>query len=173
MFTPRPSEAYGWHVATHTAGRLRIDKGGGSDDFASQLLYYPQQRVVIVWASNNLRQRWRRTLNGTLETIIFGDAGAPLPPPVVELPDSAFASSAGRYVVGADTLELRAAPGYLYAADNHLGVPTDVMFFPNGGGKFTGFDPQRGTLTGLRIDAAGEGQVEIELADGRRITGAR
>lgn len=99
--------------------------------------------------------------------------GSPLPPPVADLPDSALASYAGRYVVGADTLVLRAAPGYLYAAGNRVGVPADIMFFPNGGGKFTGFDPRHGTLIGLRIYAAGEGQVEIELADGRRITGAR
>jgi len=170
LFTPRPGEAYGWHVETNAAGRLQIDKGGGSDDFASQLLYYPRERVVIVWASNNLRQRWRRALNGSLQAIMFGDSATPLPPPVAEVPDSVLASYAGHYVVGGDSLELRAALEYLYARDNRLGLPADVLFFPNGDGEFTGFDPQRGALTRLRFDTT---RLEIELADGRRITAAR
>ena len=64
-------EAFGWHVETTDDGRLRISKGGGSDDFASQLLYYPRERVVIVWATNNLRQRWRQTLNTTLPALVL------------------------------------------------------------------------------------------------------
>lgn len=60
---PPAMEAFGWHVETTPDGRARISKDGGSDDFASQLLYYPRDDVVIVWASNNLRQRWRQTLN--------------------------------------------------------------------------------------------------------------
>jgi CubicO group peptidase (beta-lactamase class C family) len=69
---PPSLEAYGWHVypGLDTA-RARIDKGGGSADFASQLLYYPNDRVIVVWASNNLKQRWRRTLNQALPDILF------------------------------------------------------------------------------------------------------
>jgi CubicO group peptidase (beta-lactamase class C family) len=173
VFTPRPSEAYGWHVATNTAGRLQIDKGGGSDDFASQLLYYPRERVTIIWASNNLRQRWRRTLNASLQAIVFDDGDFPFPPPVADVPDSVLASYAGRYVAGGDTLELRTAPGYLYTLDNRLGIPADALFCPNTDAGFTGFDPQSGAMTHLRFDAARDGQVEIRLADGRRITAAR
>jgi CubicO group peptidase (beta-lactamase class C family) len=173
VFTPRPSEAYGWHVGANAAGRLQIDKGGGSDDFASQVLYYPRERVVIIWACNNLRQRWRHTLNASLQAMVFDDTSSQPPPPVAHLPDSVLASYAGRYVGGADTLELRAAPGYLYAPDNRLGVPVDVMFLPNGGGGFTGFDPQRGAMTHLRFGTAPNGQLEVQLDDGRRITAAR
>lgn len=75
---PRPPslEAYGWHVyaATDTS-RFRIDKGGGSAIFASQLQYFPNDGIVIVWASNDLTRRWRQTLNLELPRILLGDNG--------------------------------------------------------------------------------------------------
>ena len=172
-FTPRPSEAYGWHVAVNAEGRLQIDKGGGSDDFASQLLYYPRERVVIIWASNNLRQRWRRTLNRSLPAIVFGDSNPDLPPLVNDLRPAAIRTYAGRFVAGDDTLALRSDPGYLYAAANRLGVPVDVMFFPQTAGEFTGYDPQSGAVTILRFPSGPDGPVEIRLAGGRRITAGR
>jgi len=49
-----------------------VDKGGGSADFASQLLYYPDDRLVVIWACNDLRQRWRQTLNRVLPEIVLG-----------------------------------------------------------------------------------------------------
>jgi CubicO group peptidase (beta-lactamase class C family) len=71
---PRPpsGEAFAWHVrpATDTS-RARIDKGGGSLVFASQLLYYPDDNVVIVWASNDLARRWRQDLNRVLPQLVF------------------------------------------------------------------------------------------------------
>lgn len=74
-------EAYGWHVSPSTAtSRARIDKGGGSSDFASQLIHFPRDSVTIVWASNNLERRWRQTLNRALPELIFtGTTQAPLP----------------------------------------------------------------------------------------------
>jgi CubicO group peptidase (beta-lactamase class C family) len=70
---PSPSlEAYGWHVdTTANATHPRIEKGGGSDDFASQLIHFPRDSVTIVWASNNLERRWRRTLNRAPPELIF------------------------------------------------------------------------------------------------------
>ena len=65
---PPAEEAYGWHVSP-----LRIDKGGGSANFASQLLYYPDQHTVIIWACNDLRQRWRGRLNQALGEIARHD----------------------------------------------------------------------------------------------------
>ena len=80
---PPPSlEAYGWHVyaATDTS-RARIDKGGGSEDFASQLIYFPRDGVTIVWACNNLERHWRPTLNRALPDMIFtGRTSARVPP---------------------------------------------------------------------------------------------
>jgi CubicO group peptidase (beta-lactamase class C family) len=71
--TPPAQEAYGWHVGVTPEKRTSIMKGGGSDDFASQLLYYPNDHVTIVWASNNLQQRWRQTLNRVLPELVFGE----------------------------------------------------------------------------------------------------
>ena len=67
---PPSDEMYGWHVRpkSDTAPAL-VDKGGGSADFQSQLLYYPGERLVIVWAMNNLEKRWRQELNRTLSGI--------------------------------------------------------------------------------------------------------
>ena len=84
LFSPPPTpslEAYGWHVRPPTdSARARIEKGGGSDDFASQLIYFPRDSVTIVWASNNLERRWRQTLNRALPDLIFtGTTQAPLP----------------------------------------------------------------------------------------------
>jgi hypothetical protein len=40
---------------------------------ASQLQYFPNDRVLIVWASNDLTRRWRQTLNLELPRIILDD----------------------------------------------------------------------------------------------------
>jgi CubicO group peptidase (beta-lactamase class C family) len=84
LFSPPPPpsvEAYGWHVYPETdTSRARIDKGGGSDDFASQLIHFPRDSVTVVWASNNLERRWRQTLNRALPELLFtGATQAPLP----------------------------------------------------------------------------------------------
>jgi CubicO group peptidase (beta-lactamase class C family) len=64
---PPSQEAFGWHVRAATDSTPRqIDKGGGSADFQSQLLYFPTEKVVIVWATNDLRKRWRQPLNALL-----------------------------------------------------------------------------------------------------------
>jgi CubicO group peptidase (beta-lactamase class C family) len=163
MFAARPTEAYGWHVGTGPHGR-QIDKGGGSPDFASQLLYFPDHGLVVIWASNNLRQRWRRTLNAGIVAAALGEA-ATAPPPVAAIPPAALNARTGRYrSAGGETVELRAGPGYLYAADSTLGVPADLMFFPQSPSAFTGFDPVRGTLVPLRFEGD-----ELELASGRRL----
>jgi len=67
MFHPWPEEGYGWHVTPEL-----ISKGGGMPEYASQLLYYPKERVVIVWASNDLGKRWRQTLNRELSAMVRG-----------------------------------------------------------------------------------------------------
>ena len=78
LFTPPrlPSrEAFGWHYYPATdSTRLRIEKGGGSDIFATQLLGFPEEGLVILWASNDLHKRWRQTLNRELPTLILGSA---------------------------------------------------------------------------------------------------
>lgn len=67
---PPAQEMYGWHVRPASDSTpAQIDKGGGSPDFQSQLLYYPSEHVVIVWALNNLEKRWRAELNRTLSDL--------------------------------------------------------------------------------------------------------
>jgi CubicO group peptidase (beta-lactamase class C family) len=169
---PPASEAFGWHVET-ADGRDRISKGGGSDDFASQLLYYPHDRVVIVWTSNDLRQRWRHTLNGTLPRLILDGTDAALLPPVVRLPTAVLQARAARYLSGGDPLELLAGSGYLYVAANRLRVPTNVMFFPQDTLHFTAFDPSNGSRIRLWFGEGNDRAVTIELATGARIRGSR
>jgi CubicO group peptidase (beta-lactamase class C family) len=165
---PPPSrEAFGWHVNPATpAARARIDKGGGSPDFATQLLYYPDERVVIIWASNNLRQRWRQTLNRSIPAVIFGDSVTALPP-VKTMERGQLLQSAGRYRIGRDSLVLRVGSNYLYADTNALGVPTNVMFFPQSSSAFTGFDPATRTITRLQFTPGKS--VVVESANGKRI----
>jgi CubicO group peptidase (beta-lactamase class C family) len=168
---PPAMEAFGWHVETTPdgGGRARISKGGGSDDFASQLLYYPRDAVVIVWASNNLRQRWRQTLNQALPALVFAD-NAILLPPVVPITPAQLRELRGRYVSGTDTLDINAGAGYLYAATNRLDVSTTVMFFPQDNSHFTGFDPAGRALTRLEFNRAGSRSLSIELTNGRRLS---
>jgi CubicO group peptidase (beta-lactamase class C family) len=167
---PPSLEAYGWHVDSTSDGRPFINKGGGSDDFSSQLLYYPRDSVTIVWASNNLRQRWRRTLNRTLADVMFGSTEMPLPA-VSRVPSMVLRARAGRYVADSDTVEVRAGNGYLYVASNRLEVPTNIMFFPQRAEDYTGFDPATGKLTGLAF-VAGK-SLSIELSSGKRVVATR
>jgi CubicO group peptidase (beta-lactamase class C family) len=169
---PRPpaQEAFGWHVETTPEGRPRIQKGGGSDDFASHLLFYPRERLVVVWATNNLRQRWRRTLNQALPALVL-DGQAPVLPEVARVAPAALERLAGRYVSDGRPLQLHAAHGYLYAGQNTLQVPADVMFFAQDDRRFTAFDPSSGAVTRLQVDRGGS--LSIELQGGRRISGRR
>jgi CubicO group peptidase (beta-lactamase class C family) len=170
---PPSDEAFGWHVRAASAGtRAQIDKGGGSADFASQLLYYPDDRVAIIWACNDLRQRWRRTLNRALPAIVFGDA-PPRLPQVITLSPSALAARAGRYRAGGGDVELRAAGGHLYALPNGLGVPANVMFLAQDSTTFTGFDPAAETITRLVFAGPGAREMTAVLPDGRRLTARR
>jgi CubicO group peptidase (beta-lactamase class C family) len=168
--TPPALEAFGWHVERTANGTSLIQKGGGSSNFASHMLYYPDDRVVIVWATNNLRQRWRRTLNVALPGVVFGDSVRSLPR-VRRIDRSAMASRSGRYVRGQQSLNVHAAQGYLYVADNSLGAPANVMFYPTGDDEYTGFDPATGEQTRLRFGR--DGALLLELTGGKRIAVSR
>jgi len=79
MFTRWSEESYGWHSDT-AHGRLRRHKGGGLRHGATQILWFPDDRVIIVWASNNVQKKWRQELNRSLTDIVFqGVAGVPPP----------------------------------------------------------------------------------------------
>lgn len=173
LFAPhRPPalEAYGWHVDSTPDGKPWINKGGGSDDFASQLLYYPRDRVTIVWASNSLRQRWRQTLNRALPPAIFGGATVSLPP-VLFVQPAVLTSRVGRYLTNQDTLQVLAGDGYLYIVTQRPGVPTNVMYYPQGNYAFTGFDPA--TVKQTRLVFGNNGSLTVEGAGAGRIVAMR
>ncbi|HYC61950.1 MAG TPA: serine hydrolase domain-containing protein [Thermoanaerobaculia bacterium] len=71
MFHPWPTEGYGWHVERDASGRQMIHKGGGMREYATQMIEYPDDGVLIVWASNDLRTRWRQTLNRGIAEVVF------------------------------------------------------------------------------------------------------
>jgi hypothetical protein len=86
-------------------------------------------------------------------------------PPVTAIPAAVLIARAGRYRASSgEIVELRAGPGYLFAADSTLGVPAHLMFFPQSASEFTGFDPVRGTLVPLRFLGG-----DLELASGLRL----
>ncbi len=70
MFTGWSEESYGWHIDS-AGGRLRRHKGGGLRHGATQILWFPNDSVIIVWASNNVQKKWRQELNRSLTDIIF------------------------------------------------------------------------------------------------------
>lgn len=71
MWVERPSETYAWHVERDAKGRRFIHKGGGMQEYAAQILHYPDDRLVIIWASNNLQRRWRQDLNRGIPAAIL------------------------------------------------------------------------------------------------------
>lgn len=71
MFEPRPEEGYAWHVERDANGRRMIHKGGGMREYASQIIYYPDDRLVIIWASNDLGKRWRQDLNRGIAAVML------------------------------------------------------------------------------------------------------
>lgn len=74
MFEDRAEEeGYAWHVEVDPKGRRRIHKGGGMPQYATQIVWYPDQRLVIVWASNDLKRRWRQDLNAGIQELMLGD----------------------------------------------------------------------------------------------------
>lgn len=167
---PPALEAYGWHADRPSDGRPSISKGGGSDDFASQLLYYPRDRVTIVWASNNLRQRWRQTLNRALPAAIFDAATVSLPP-VLSVQPAVLTSRAGRYLTNQDTLDVRAGAGYLYVVTRRSGITPNVMYYAQDTDVFTGFDPA--TVQQTRLIFGSSGSLTLEGAAAGRIVATR
>jgi hypothetical protein len=94
-------------------------------------------------------------------------------PPVVPISQATLQSRPHVYLAGQDTLDLRSRTGYLYAAANELGVPANVMFFPQDPDHFTAFDPATGSLTRLEFSGSDRQFVTVKLPDGRNIRAGR
>ena len=71
MFVERPNEGYAWHVERDEKGRRFIHKGGGMQEYATQIVYYPDDRLVVIWATNNLQRRWRQELNRAIAAAVL------------------------------------------------------------------------------------------------------
>ena len=78
MFMDRPEdEGYAWHVQRDKSGRRMLLKGGGMPQYATQIIEYPDDRIVIIWATNSLQKRWRQDLNRGIAEVMLGDVTAP------------------------------------------------------------------------------------------------
>lgn len=81
MFTAYVGDqGYGWHVDTTDDGAPRRWKGGGLPMYESQVAWYPDRELVIVFAINN-HFGWRVPLWSAVEKILFGGAVEPPPRP--------------------------------------------------------------------------------------------
>jgi hypothetical protein len=173
LFVPRraPREGYGWHVGKTSWGTMSIDKGGASADFASHVLYFPDDRLIVVWASNDLRQRWRRALNASIPATALGRDSA-MPPQVARArPD--LVPLVGTYGTDEGVVYVRAGEGYLYVRRNTAGLPDDVMFFAQSPMTYTGFDPAAVENMSLRFTKADDGSLTAAFERGGRITRLR
>ncbi len=158
-FAESLTEQYGWHVEKSSRGTPLLDKGGGQVNFATHVLYFPAEKLAIIYASNNLQQRWRRTLNAVLPKIALGE-GYELPPAVIKLDATTLSRYTGSYSASSgSTFQIRATDGYLYVAENNLSLPSSVLFFPQSRSEFTGFDPVNSRTISLRFEMTADGNV--------------
>jgi len=169
MFYPRPNEGYAWRVTTDSSGLPFISKGGGMPQYAGHILRYPSEDLVIIWASNNLQQRWRQALNRGLTAMALSRR-VELPPAQVRLSPTGL----GRMAVSCRASEgggltLRTGNGFLYAETNPLGLPLDMPFFSTAREVLTGFDPSTGGLLTLRFSSQFDA-LDVALSDGRRLS---
>jgi hypothetical protein len=157
-FHPWPTEGYGWHVGQER-GRDVIEKGGGMPDFASHLVHYPREGLVVIFATNDLRQRWRQTLLKALPAVAFGEE-PPLPPPIASVGVDALARLAGRFRTASGAfVAVQAHEGFLSLGENTLAVPPSVPFYAQSPTSFTGLDVQRAALVSLRFEMDADGDV--------------
>ncbi len=158
-FAASQTEQYGWHVGLSSSGTPMIDKGGGQVNFATHILYFPLKKLEIIYATNNLQQRWRRTLNNVLPLVALGDAYN-LPPAVVSLDEAKLAGYVGTYSTSRGrSFEVRTKANYLYLTINNLSLPTSVLFFPNSATEFTGIDTQDPRIISFSFETARDGRV--------------
>jgi hypothetical protein len=122
-------------------------------------VHYPRENLVVIFATNDLRQRWRQTLLRALPAVVFGEE-FPLPPAIQGVGPEALARLAGRYrTASGSAVEIRAHDGFLSVGENTLAVPASVPFYPQSATSFTGLDVQRSALVSLRFDTEAGGEA--------------
>lgn len=72
MFTvyAHVDEGYGWHVAKTERGTTLLRRGGGRDDFESELRWYVDEDVTVIFTVNN-DLNFRRVVAPAIERTIW------------------------------------------------------------------------------------------------------
>lgn len=138
------AESFGWHYEPRgREGRPVVHKGGDTPGFQSQLTYFPDEDVTIVWANNDTQHRWRTLLNEGITRLVLGDGEVEVPPAVAATPSTPLAEFAGTYAdARGRLLELRATDGYLHVVSGDS-VPRGARYRPTIDGAFVAL-PERG-----------------------------
>jgi hypothetical protein len=126
IFDPEETEAFGWHMETNQQGRTFIHKGGGLAAMQSQILAYPDQAGVVVWAHNNMSRNWRKALNQGISSIALGDSFA-MPPDIVGPGASAPAFEGWWQTENGTRIELIETGEGLGVGGNGFGLATGVL----------------------------------------------
>jgi CubicO group peptidase (beta-lactamase class C family) len=172
MFAPAPTEQYGWHVEKSSWGTTFIQKGGGQVNFASHVMFFPEDRLVVIFVSNNLQQRWRRFLLANVPAAALGKNYL-LPPAITRIDSASMQRYEGAYV-GTNGLKvsIRCNDGHLSIDGGGPAIPDGVLFFPQSERVFNGVDTANARLISLRFHVGSGGRVKgaVEFPAGRRVT---
>lgn len=160
-------EAYGWHSTMTKEGRPIIHKGGDSGLYTSQILFYPQDDITIIWLINDNRQRWRTVLNRSLSNLMSGQS-VNVPEPIVTGQEADFGGISGTYKSnGGTAITIGPEGADLLASGDALA--TAVMLFPNGDAKYTGLDGRAGNWVEMSFKNNPDGVVLDVLAAGETV----
>jgi hypothetical protein len=133
LFTPwvregegSSSYAYGWAVDRTPRETTRIGHNGGNGYFFADLLNYSDERVIVVFLTN---EAVNETVERDILRLTFGETVAPLPVTIESPSPAQLALYAGRYRFDDGTeLEVRASGGTLDIPATDLRAAT--LFFP-------------------------------------------
>jgi CubicO group peptidase (beta-lactamase class C family) len=160
MFALAPTEQYGWHVETTKRGTPLIHKGGGQVNFASHILYYPTERLVIIFATNNLQQRWRRVLVTNITNASLGESYL-LPEAPISLTSTELKRFEGAYVTPAgDAVLINATADYLYLTGKGASSVASVPLLPLSLTMFGGVDTATNKLVSLSFQFDSKSQIK-------------
>lgn len=161
LFDLDETEAYGWHTEHDEKGRLRIHKGGGLPAMNSQIIAFPEEDIVIVWALNGATHNWRRTLNASLSAIALDESYSQVPsfkdiryPSSKKLEPGVYSTADG-YM-----LELVVENGQPVLRGNGIGAPAGLLR-PGHSDNFVLFSPDMGRWIDISASAAGSLEVSV------------
>jgi CubicO group peptidase (beta-lactamase class C family) len=169
VFDPEETEAFGWHMETNEQGRTFIHKGGGLAAMQTQILAYPDQETVVVWAHNNMSRNWRRALNRGISSAALGDSFL-LPPEITAIRKSDPDLEGWWQTEGGTLLELVDTGAGLGVGGNGFGIPEGPLR-PGMDGSWVSFDVERVSTFALALNRDGSVRVELEPEGERLVLG--